>query len=453
MPEQFQNIFRTFASRSYDNEEWNPLNQVLPLQTQKRVNSRFFGHQMLDSWLNVYRRVTAVHEAMHILLLEPFFIGKLNFKSLQDFEYCYLAFEGATVWHMELTATPAYDSKHFDGESLYARAGITTPSFSHRAALRALSTSSEDETLKLYIDCFTGCHTKLAQSDNIYARNLAVRLYSSFFDSKKPMQLLHNQLTSLGIIDEFQNRFCKIPNLPTILPPTVTKFNPSKEMSDYCHCFFRLGIPHMDRLPLHQVQLIRIRRKLQTRAYFAFCLLRALERKQFFSRKATFSTKEIPQIVADLKEYLVTLEGTLQQPLLQGKSKTCNKEIAAADKFFDCQIFKKLKKLDLWMSKRLLYAPPGQSMSLGYIGHSESRKIKLKDFSNLAQLFLKYPHDESITLEKKIEEIVELSKNRGNPTVYNRIISQPHFRKVWSQPLYSINPNQENYRELFVKDT
>jgi len=417
--------------------QWNPLSQRLLIDLQKQKFKSLIKdfEEVNDS---TYKLIRLFHEATHVFLLEPFFVGRLPLASLKTFERLYLGFEGAAVWHMEHQICRYLNSDLPDGEAIYDRLGITTKAF-HQSFAGVGSRKS----LSTYVEAFCGNQTSLLASKDPYARDLGVRFYQFYLDSTRQMELFFTTLKEVGILDSFPKRFCK-KGLPTFLSASMLAHSPVDNLQEYADHFLNIEMDNMGAIDARTSRAVRVRRSLQTRAYFAMCLDYVLSNDLFFSMRKRKSVRRIKELGKFVKHYLNELED-LVASLGFDSAPDVQRKLQSLDSIYSDQVVRNLLEMDLWISRRLPYFQPQPHFILNEIGEMETSAGDV-EIANLMWYFLR----EKSGIAKSAWIVKKISDFYGEKKIgsINKLMRQPEVAPLWSAPLASIDPENNQFSEI-----
>src|SRR5207302_1076666 len=131
---------------------------------------------------------------------------------------------------------------------------------------------SLDKILEIYMYAFAGLKTELQAADEPLAESLAHRITDFYSISIKPLRRLYVSLKRAGIFTDFQEEFCSMPGLPSLLSQHALSELEAGGVMDYCRRLYRRGFHEVGKLTPSHLERVKYRRALQTRAYFSFQL-------------------------------------------------------------------------------------------------------------------------------------------------------------------------------------
>ena len=272
---------------------------------------------------------------MGTLLWESFFIGRNEVKSKPSFSDLSLCFEGFSFWYSDVIITQIFRSMAPNGDFVVSRSSAFQ--FHPGSVLKALNLKL-DQGMDIYTTSFCGKKTRLLNDKNPYANELIRTVYLFYADKIKSLHKAYGVLKRVGIFDSYYKRFCKIENLPTFLPSEFP--SPLGDPRAYCRAIYHKALPHLDKFNSRQVEQIRLRRHLQLRAYYATCLLYALEQRQFICNKSP-KTLNVKQMCQGIEGLFRTDRKASSLSLPRGRK---SKEIFAESQSHDLMFNHKVRK-------------------------------------------------------------------------------------------------------------
>ncbi len=447
-------------------KEWNPFSQRVFFDSQKNIKNTTLITDFDHSVDLIRRFVILSHEAKHILFWEPFFVGKTKKISVNEFVKLSLCFEGYCFWYADMIVTKKMKAKLPGGEFFETQRSVSQEFFHPYKAFEALGITNKNEILDIYLDGFQGGKTKIFTSHKkAYVRDLFKRFAFFYFGSIKPSRQLYKQLTQMGIFDEFQKRFCAIPNLPSILPEKILTFNFVHSPEDFCRLIHKEGMKSIDKVSNEILLRVRQRRFIQTRAYAAYLLLNALGSKNFISQKE-FDVQKIEQ---NIYIYLNNLELALHMLVKGERLLKIQKHCFKNDRMYSTKIRKTFVDCDLWILKREIILSPLETND-SYLGLLDRKSnVVKKDALVLSQSVLDICFKELFTDKKKIGspaglKLAALIEAISDPCFYstpakirkwkstmNKLLLDPVVIKLWSYPYSAIDPEKDRFCDLTFK--
>lgn len=457
--------------------EWNPFSQHPMLNqwkmpAKKDITTDFAKIQYI---MNEFLEI--IHESIHVLLLEPIFVGKAQIINQQKFSDMCLAFEGFAFWYADIVATQALRVALPDGEFTFARRSVSQTEFHPYRAFLSLGIKDKFKVLDVYLNAFRGYKTQLYKKKNdFFTESLNQRVVGFYNVSDRPLKLLYKNLKSMGFFTAFIGRFCSIKGLPSLLSDkTMQHF--SGDLHEFCQLVAKKQFRHISGMSLKDIALVKMRRSLQMRAYYALCLEYALSNKQTYSLKSKkmFTSKSI---VISLGAYLNGIEQALRK-LADGDSLSgIELYLQKLDIWFDHKIYRQLRNYKVWMASRniILEIVPQRislrnnpqfglvttehrlnkkemKLHLDWIVGILSERIYTKN--KIEKKEIKKAMTLALNLEQKLQKkqlVFDHQKdNQGLYRDWNRFVLLPVVLDCWSCSTFQIRPRQNLFKEiLFV---
>lgn len=350
-----ENLLNSFYTGSpndkvKDIEEWNPFSQrpiyILPRRYPRTLYSEF--ESIADA---ANRLVVMAHEAMHVLLWEPFFCGHF-IPSKRNFRHLSLGFEGFCFWYADIIVNGKIRLEYPDGERALERCSASQQSVHPRTAFELLEIKDPRKTMEIYVAAFLGYETYFTQHlENPIIRNLAERFYSFYSLTVDAPNGMFQSFKEFGLLDDFYIRFCKPRGLPSILPDAVLSRSPALNLEDYCWTVYNDGLKHIETLDRRSIKSVRVRRGIQTRAYFAYSLRNTIRKHQYKAKTPLPRNSIVPRI----DEYLDLLSAALTK--ISRDHEQAELAMHAADHFYTRQILGPLKIHEVHATARAQLAP------------------------------------------------------------------------------------------------
>lgn len=440
--------------------DWNPFNQQLLLYQSDPVAETFEGD--FTRVRNVISNfILDLHEAAHIALWEPFFLGIESVKSRQQFLEYSLAFEGACFWFTDCVCTPNLRDALPDFEIVRSRNSATSDFLPYRA-LKALGADSPKETFDIYFGGIRGNKNKLFRSKNKFSLGLRTRVFQFYLGALKPLGQVYGSLESIGVFSEFQERFC-LPSLPTFLSPsTLSARWTNNSLSAYCWKMLTKEMPEIHTLDSTTLQKIRLRRAIQTRSYFALSVRNVVEHHRIFTTKGRWKKSDRDHSIDLLNRYLDRLESGITK-LANGCEMEASASIAKADHIYD-QFRFHCRQKEAWVATRNYYLPAlGDTRGVfGLSATNRDRKspIYSKKYCNDVIKLLLQDENRRLCIDpNRLRLAGEIAshlqnrnfKSRKTQNKLRRLIDEamviPDVLKHWSVRLSDINPKRSNFLE------
>jgi hypothetical protein len=423
--------------------EWNPINQRVIFYSEMkgpRIDFRF-DH----SFQSFFLPLSNLHEIEHLLLFEPFYIGKLPIGSLNWFLEVYFSLEATSVWHMEHTISPALNSPFPDKERFLDRAGLTTKRYSQKRAFKNANLSSS-QTLNCYLDSFTGRRSLLVGKNDVFQFNLVSRFYGFYFESLAPLKFFYKELSEVGAFKEYYERFCNVPGLPTFLPDDFEAIESQQSLRKYCHQFFFKEIFLIDGLDKNQRNRIRVRRKLQTRAYFALSIRETLNSKNYFSTLKSRPLRKVEQDAAFAKAaiqiYLDKIEDLLHQLANGAAAQKVETLSQTNDRYYEREVRNRFENSSLWISKRTQFFQARKDLQSGPIDANSLNPTR-REMQSIHQILVRGLKENSFDSE----QMSSIGSNFDLSNWKDRITS-PDLAPIWSRKLSDCQPLKNRFSEL-----
>lgn len=442
-------------TRSPHVEDWNPFSQLPLFEIEPPQNHGLDGefNRVIEP---VRRYITVGHEAMHVLMWEPFFTGHLVPRAKQ-FAPWSLAFEGFCFWAADVLLNPKIKLRDPDGQWTMSRQSVSESLYHPRRAFEDLGLSTPDSILQVYLNSFGGFVSPLSRTKKSIPLSLANRAYA-FYDSttKTPRQMFDN-FERIGLFDSFFRRFCAVPNIPTLLPHSLLSMDLAGDVHAYCQAMPRRGFAFIDRLDPHVVLRVRTRRSLQTRAYFAYGL-HYLLRNGLVLHKKPFSLQAATRRI---ETYMDGLESLLAKLCAGQKPQSLTSELRQLDLAYSRTLRAQLIASEVKVGRRESILPVMPGHSIFQPGEDRSH-LSLKNLllfaQALAQQALALENAEILPLIHAVVGSVNRCKGKFKKTArvqlsrdIDALIAHPAYVEKWSLPLSSFDPLHGSFRDfLFI---
>jgi hypothetical protein len=468
--EGLENLYRSLSSvaparPAAVDEEWNPLSQrphsPLPPAVGKELGAEITAlKEAVDAF------TTLSHEMMHVALWEPFFTGKWRPRNRTQFRNYSLMAEGYCFFFSDIIVSRLVRVQFADGEFALARQTPSNALFHPMRAFEALAITDNKEILDIYLNGFIGKKTILKDSAHASSlvSSLAGRIHEFYKGTLGYLNDMHEVFLEIGVLDEFYQRFCKIPSLPTFLIEEDAQLAKGPDFAPFFRTFFRRGQRHLGHLSEVQITSIRWRRMLQTRAYYAMQVRWFLLEGRFVAKKWQVATSK--RVLGHVDSYLDTVEVLLKE-LSRDPSRSPLQQMAEIDRSYDQDVRHVFIKHDVWAGHRWLIVPKraGGLVSIFRDSKLEGKAAKINLLRTVAFVIDELTRDmkTSQTVENRVEILAEIEKmsaiGAGCRTRSSKLLMalekklsialmQPIIRQAWSLPLAGFNPRQNLYREL-----
>jgi hypothetical protein len=468
--EGLENLYRSLSSvaparPAAVDEEWNPLSQrphsPLPPVVGKELGAEITAlKEAIDAF------TTLSHEMMHVALWEPFFTGKWRPLSRAQFRNFSLMAEGYCFFFGDIIVTSLVRKRYADGEFAFARQTPSNALFHPMRAFDALGISDKNEILDIYLDGFVGKKTSLATSRHAsnFASSLAGRIYEFYSGTLGYLNHMHEVFLEIGVLDEFYERFCTVPGLPTFLEDSDAGLAKGPDFKPYFETFFRRGQKSLGQLSEVEITSIRWRRMLQSRAYYALQVRWYLSEERLIAKRWSAALSQ--RVLKHVDSYLSAIEALLIE-LGQSPGKSPVAQLAALDLSYDQDVRRIFIDHEAWVGHRWLIVPKraGGLISVFENTDVEGKNVKIKLLRIVAFILDELTREmkSSQTIERRTEVLAEIEQVaaigaacstesakvlKGMEKKLNHTLLRPIVRQAWSLPLAAFNPGQNLYREL-----
>ena len=453
-------------------EEWNPLSQRPHAPRPPLPQSDELGVEVSALKEAIEAFTTLAHEVMHVGVWEPFFVGHWCPKNVRQFRDFSLMAEGFCYFYTDVVVSGCVRVRFPDGEFALERLTPSNQYFHPVRAFDALEIKDRSKILDIYLEGFRGGQTQLWQSrsGNRFAAYLARQAYEFYAGSLGYLDELYVALNTFGCFGEFYRRFCAISALPSLASKDLlaTKL-PTK---DYFSLYFTQGLQHLATLDTRDLLQVRMRRMLQTRAYYGL-QVRWLLKSDCVLSKSLKSTQR-QRLGVHTEKYLQRLEAGLHA-LAKTSARQIHEQIADADRFYETHVRTPIGRHDVWVGHRWLIAPRrGQGFisattSVGTAARQKTtsapRTLQIQLLKTIAFVVedLSCRMSQSKTIADRstlLASIAHLSRLGAACTTTNQkqltsisrqlqeALAQQPVLATWSLPLVSVDPKENKFREL-----
>lgn len=459
-----ENLLNSFSSGSAhdkvkDIEEWNPFSQRPIYEVDPQLKPSI-GNEFLRIGDTAHRFIILAHEAMHVLMWEPFFCGQFR-PSRHEFRELSLAFEGFCFWYADLVVNEKMRLTFPDGESVLERCSVSQTAVHPKTGFKLLRLQSPRKAMNTYIDAFCGYETSLSRkTKDPIVLNLAERFYSFYSSTVEGPNGMFQVFKQFGLLDEFFTRFCRARGLPSLLPGEITSFRASENVRNYCWRVFEQGMKHIEGLSTEAIKGVRLRRSIQMRAYFAFSLRHLLRAGHIRTQRGGFPAAKV---LANLQKYIDQLEVAIGE--LVGEPKAAVLTIKNADTYFSREIRSSFLRHDVRAAARAQLVPdlPGHSQLILDERRENISARKLRLFAravlneyvrpNLDFSGKKAASTSLAALSVDVARIIApgrmpLARKRRLSRKLDQILAHELVFPMWSLPLASVNPERNDFREI-----
>lgn len=445
-------------------KDWNPFSQQLPVYFTKTTNRPLendfhFAQEVVSNFHLTF------HEGVHIALWEPFFLGEYGVDSHERFCADSLIFEAAAFWFTDCVTAPALRKALPDVELVRNRFAVTNDFLPYRA-LKDAGIKTERDGFDVYQLAFTGFDTAIWKSESLYATAIARRLYGFYSSSLIPLKQLYKSLDSIGVFDEFFERFTR-PGLPSIFSKKVRDRLLRDGSEEFAWSLLRKNSTAWQKLDESQLKAIRVRRGIQGRAYKSLSVRYALADNRCFGHRKSWTEKNNSLAIEQIGSYLNSLEVGLGI-LASGKVNATIRHIELADQNFE-KVRVNFKSHDLRTGMRDFILPgfAGKARQFGRPPFLKGRRKDLvpKEIEAVLDLLLQAENG-SVTKDPArlklacdiAEELaakdgrIRSKKSRANLNkLIDRALVHPAVLPRWSVSLASFVPENGYYTEPTFK--
>jgi hypothetical protein len=457
---------------NFEPKEWNPFSQRVYMQSASDLSDAekmMDVDQIIDS---IGRFLELSHEAMHILLWEPLFVGfaksPITSKTFSELSLC---FEGFCFWYADIIITKNLRERFLDGEFIFNRNAVSQPGFHPYRAFSILGINDPIKILDLYGEIFSGKKDTLfyRKKSDLYIGDLLERFGGFYVYSINSIRLLYKEYEAMNFFSEYKVRFCDKDGLPSLLNDDLLLIDWQKNPQEYCKKIFKIALPSINAITKRQLTRVQQRRSIQTRAYHAYGIISALNRGLVFSAKRQEYKRNL--FKRNLEIYLVKLESALMLLAKNGSIVKVQHMMNQADIFYSKYIRVYSEKNSLWLNSRFLLFPnlTGTFNRFGRLGESE--ELKWNEMNALTRHALRISYDYLNQLLNKKSELknqtrirskigklilaVPKSRNHASSSeikkwksAFNSLVLDKEILKIWSVELCKCDPQKNKFREV-----
>jgi hypothetical protein len=431
--------------------EWNPFSQRPYLDTLQIDTSRHV-HEFKVLKRVIFSFVVLLHESMHVLLWEPFFVGRLRGLTKKQHLEWSIGFEGFCFFYGDIVVTPKIRTKFPDAEVVFTRSAISQDEFHPYRVFDALGIRDRDAILDVYLDAFVGRSTPVYEraQTNAYTLETMQRMYGYHVTSLQPTRRVYDVLREIGILDDFYERFCKVPGLPSLGDDALLGMLERDGFADYCRAWFRRGLSALGRSSAADIGRVRLRRTIQTRAYFAYQVRAILAQRLFVSANGRApSAPTTTKLRDDLDRYLERLEAALACLADGGAVRSIERQIAGADAHYERALRRIFRRDRLWVSRRELILPRREDVARVTLAPGRERRKAVEGLSRFTLDRIKRRNG-TAHLATWLEGERQLEQGRYDAAGrrFRQVLRAPDVLEEWSLPLESVHPAANQFREL-----
>src|SRR5438552_1868768 len=260
--------------------EWNPLSQILATRNELSTKIATLESPFARLEYRIGSEIEMSHELMHILLWEPFFVGHCKPHSAAEFANTGILFEAFCFFFSDILLTRTIRERYPDQELVFSRHAVSMRHFQPYRAFRALGIEDCRRILQTYLLAFSLRHSDVSLSNAPLARELQLRFATMAYYAGVPARRTLKHLADNLVFGEFYSRFCRVPGLPTLVSEDASRRLKEGDVKGYLHQIHECELARWKAIPLSLSRSVRLRRAVQTRAYFALQLRRIIERDE-----------------------------------------------------------------------------------------------------------------------------------------------------------------------------
>ena len=217
-------LFRTLSNASEtprlvplrNLEEWNPLSQRVLLSDEHPLKVSKFEEDFTLVPMHIQTFLEWAHEAIHILVFEEWFTGNVPIETQSQFTRWQLAGEALAFWYVDIYLTRSVRDVVPNAELTYNRSSISNCGFHPEQAFKEIGLNDSLSILPIYVDAFLGDTAALEQSNHPFCKTYGKRLGGFYKDSRISLSSLYSVMQDMDIFQEFYDRFCNLPNMPSL---------------------------------------------------------------------------------------------------------------------------------------------------------------------------------------------------------------------------------------------
>jgi hypothetical protein len=492
--ECLKNLFSTMVAiapaRSGDaDEEWNPLSQRPHIPLLAQIDPFELGAEIIALKESLDGLATFTHEMMHVALWEPFFAGLWKPKNQDQFRKFSLLAEGFCFFYTDICVCGAVRARFPDGEFAFERSSPGQARFHPIRAFKALGIEDHESILQIYLDGFSGSSTPLWQrkGGSMFAASLAQQAFDFYQGSLKYLKELYGTLSVFGCFRSFYRDFCSVSSLPSFVNSSSLKFLVNDDLKGYFQFFFKKILKNLHLLSPLEINRIRFRRMIQMRAYYTAQIQWILKHDKFITPHSRpvapktyqafkLSQRDRQNLLDDvlsyrsgLKKIILLLSTDLTPDLSEAMIL-----LGGLDRDYEKKIRHVFLKKNLWVGTRRFIAPKraggwidaclskspidssfhknpmGQDMpdlilfilesSLDSIGSMKTTTAKWRQLSSILDTI------QSLRLTGSHKQRSSTTKAKAKSWMES--LSHRDILALWSVPLWSFNPLENEYREL-----
>lgn len=467
-PKGITNFLNTFPSASPSTmtphiEEWNPFSQRPLLEMKEEINDDM-GKEFAELAHLVYRYIILLHESMHVLMWEPFFCGKFVPKK-KDFLELSLLFEGFCFWYADFVTNNQIALFFPDGGKVFTTHAVSQIQYHPKNVFKKINIRQKKEILNTYLNAFCGRETVFSEIKNdILVNEFSKRFYGFYEGTQSAPMNMFDVFCKINLFEDYFDKFCNIKNMPTLLLKSEEKLIQQGRYSDYVFKIYNTTMNGINKMNVDDILSVRMRRAIQTRAYYLYQIIFLIRSKNFSSKKSLNTNT----VMTRLHKYENLLEHALKTLCETGKIHLAKRLVNQADSYYNKNILLLMgdnvrtsykHQIMPALPHHVLVSPNDKRLGLNQkkivayskalVGSSLDEIANVCDGSKNAVDLLK--------LLKKITLIISnFDKNprsKINPQLSNyldQFIAHPLIAKDIFLSLNTFNPKKNTFREIIM---
>jgi hypothetical protein len=463
---EMSSFLSTFSTMAWQDApdvppEWNPFTQRILLRSRPRSVSEL-GADFEGLEYAITGAMHVIHEACHVLMWEPLFVGAMAELDASTFVQMSMGFEGFCFWYPDIVVAKQLRDRYANGDVVLSRRGASSPHFSPHMAFDALGIDNADRIRQIYLDAFSGLSTPLATKVGMAhaaSRSLARRIYGFYARGKLDVARLYTELNRVKLFGDFARRFW-LSGLPSALPDALLARTRAGEISldEYCDEIAGAGFRWIAGLDEARLMAVAFRRMVQTRAYFAWTVRHVLREQLFVGPSgAGVPASGVEEIVGQLDHYLARLERILlvmrDRPGHVHARDLAGAALAAADRHYDRAVRLRLKRARLWVrNRRQIFPNDSVQLPWGPLRRAEATPRRREHALQRCLEIGRGLAGERRPLPPATSEVCRRPARDADLDrwirAHNRFMTHPEVLPRWSIMLSDVDPCRDSFREL-----
>ncbi len=359
------------------------------------------------------------------LFWESFFSGS-TLPIRADFPDRCRTIQAASFWLADTVVVPHIRAATPKGEILRSTDARNLYPFHPYRAFAAACVRDPGEILNHYLAGFGPRSSGAAE---------LTRKVASYYadDAQKPAvaRAVFTALSEAGVFGEYFARFCAHRNMPALTQEEVTPRNLLRT------------IQRLNHLPSATLARVKVRRALQTRAYFAVCIRHLIQSRHFFSyRPISFR-----HLVAWLDSYLEDLEDLLAALCAGRGTAAVDRGLKQADLNYATTAGDTLARGQVWCGKRFCLAP-ALMLNLDAPDTLAPRALQLVQNIAMPSVNMDLWPRESMAVIAQAAQMLKRTSPRNLGRACADMLKMKPAATRWSVPLSSFQPEKSRFREL-----